>query len=388
MGNIFDIINIPLGYALKFFYELTSSYGVTLFLFAVIVKLLLFPFGIKTQKNSVQMAKLKPKEQAIRKKYAGRTDKVTQQKLNEEIMALYKEENYNVMGGCLPLLIQMPIIFALYNIIRNPLTYISGLSADVVTPIIDKAKELLGNANIDQITALTAIEAHPTDFAALLPAGFEPINFKILGGLIDLSVTPSADLWSPLIIIPLLNLVLSFLSMRITRKLTFQPSMAPGGANGADPTAATNKLMDFTMPLLTLYMGYTINAAVGLYWIFQTGLSIVQSFLLYKMFPIPKITEAEYAAAEEKYGKKKKKRTDDTIEGQYKDTDEKEGSGIAGSLSMGEMKDTSGAGQSSGEDSEEDDRETGLSDHPKGISPAVKSNYQKTGKKYNVKKKK
>ncbi len=100
MSSIWDIINIPLGWIIKISYSLTHNYAVALFLFALILQIILFPLGIKQQKNSVKQASLRPKEMAIRKKYAGRTDKPTQQKLNQEIMELYQRENLNPVGGC------------------------------------------------------------------------------------------------------------------------------------------------------------------------------------------------------------------------------------------------------------------------------------------------
>ena len=105
-------------------------------LFAVLVKLILLPFGIKQQKTSIKQARLRPKEMAIRKRYAGRTDRVTQQKMQNEIMDLYQREGYNPMGGCLPLLIQMPILLILYQVIINPLKYICGWSVDQLSNII------------------------------------------------------------------------------------------------------------------------------------------------------------------------------------------------------------------------------------------------------------
>ena len=121
------LISPAFGWLFKLFYNLTQhQYLLTLLLFAIVVKLVLFPFGVKQQKNSLKQARVRPKEMAIRRKYAGRNDRATQQKMSEEIMRLYQEENVNPMGGCLPLLIQMPVLFALYDVIRNPLTYILG----------------------------------------------------------------------------------------------------------------------------------------------------------------------------------------------------------------------------------------------------------------------
>ena len=129
---MFDIINVPLGWIIKVCYQLTNNYLVALLLFAIALQLILSPFAIKQQKNSIKQAKLDPKVRAIRKKYAGRTDQATQQKMNNEVMELYQRENFNPMGGCLPLLIQMPILFALYNVVISPLKYICGFGKEVV----------------------------------------------------------------------------------------------------------------------------------------------------------------------------------------------------------------------------------------------------------------
>ena len=131
--NIMDIINVPFGYVIRFCNTLVNNnYLFALFLFAIIIEVVLLPFSIKQQKNSIKQASLRPKEMAIRKKYAGRDDNPTKQKMTQEIQDLYQKEGYNPMGGCLPLLIQMPILLALYNIVMNPLKYICQLGADTI----------------------------------------------------------------------------------------------------------------------------------------------------------------------------------------------------------------------------------------------------------------
>ena len=132
---------MPFGYLLKFLnFIVGNHYILALLLFAILVEILLLPFGIKQQKNSIKQAKLRPKEMAIRKKYAGRDDNPTKQKMSMEIQELYQKEGYNPMGGCLPLLIQLPIIIALYNIVMNPLKYICGLSEETISSIIEVVK--------------------------------------------------------------------------------------------------------------------------------------------------------------------------------------------------------------------------------------------------------
>ena len=105
-----DFIYSAIGKFLGWLDGLTGSYVLALFFFAIIVELVMLPFGIRQQKNSIKQAKLRPKEMAIRKKYAGRNDQPTQQKMSQEIQELYQREGFNPMGGCLPLLIQFPIM--------------------------------------------------------------------------------------------------------------------------------------------------------------------------------------------------------------------------------------------------------------------------------------
>ena len=127
-----DFIAIPFGYVIEFFYNITQNYTLALLLFALVVKVVLFLFGIKQQKNQVKQARLRPMEMAIRKKYAGRNDKPTQMKMNEEIQKLYSEEHFSPLSGCLPMLLQFPIIIALYNVVINPLRYMLHFSAEKI----------------------------------------------------------------------------------------------------------------------------------------------------------------------------------------------------------------------------------------------------------------
>lgn len=127
MSGLFDIIRIPFGFIIKWLYGLTNSYLVAILLFSVLLKLIMFPFGIKQQKNSQKQAKLRPKENVIRKKYAGRNDRATQMKMNTEIQELYQKENFSPLGGCLPMLVQMLVLLAVYAVVRTPLTYTANL---------------------------------------------------------------------------------------------------------------------------------------------------------------------------------------------------------------------------------------------------------------------
>ena len=307
MTSIWDIINIPLGWILKIGYELTHNYALALLFFAVVLQIILFPLGIKQQKNSVKQASLRPKEMAIRNKYAGRNDKVTQQKLNEEIMQLYQRENFNPMGGCLPMLIQLPILFSLYNVVMSPLKYVCGLSVDAITAIQAKVYELMSAANITGFEAYAegkavrqielvnrmrelGVENFVDNAGKVISEDILP-NFTVFGGMMDLSQTPSFTNFNLLLLVPLLTLIVTYGSTFITRKLTYNPN--PDAQNDM-----SMKIMNLSMPLLSVYISFTVAAAIGLYWVFRNILSVIQQLILVKMFPIPKFTEEDYKAAE------------------------------------------------------------------------------------------
>lgn len=129
LSAIFDFIRIPFGFVIKWIYGFSGSYLLAIILFAVVLKIVMFPFGIKQQTNSQKQAKLRPKENVIRKKYAGRTDRATQLKMNTEIQELYRKENFSPFGGCLPMIVQMLVLLAVYAVVRTPLTYTAKLPA-------------------------------------------------------------------------------------------------------------------------------------------------------------------------------------------------------------------------------------------------------------------
>lgn len=302
-----------LGYIIRFCYSLTNNYALALLVFAVFVKLVFFPFGIKQQKNMVKQATLRPREMAIRKKYDGRTDQKTQQKQQEEIMQLYRDENYNPMGGCLPLLIQFPILLLLYKVITKPLTYICQFSSETIAAINAKIEELISaGADITASAAAGSYSAEITTITQMNELGLEKFadiegfvshtipNFEIFGGL-NLAYTPSFKNFSWLLLIPLFTLVFTLLSSKISKKLSYQAPSAQDAAN-----SSTMKIMEYSMPLLSTYICFTVPATIGLYWIYQNILSILQQVILYKLYPYPKFTEEDYKAAEKAVGADKK----------------------------------------------------------------------------------
>lgn len=301
------------GWLMKWCYELLEDFGgyaVALLAFSLIVQLILFPFGIKQQKNSMKQAKLRPKEAAIRKRYAGRTDKATQMKMQEEIQKLYQEENFSPLSGCLPLLIQFPILIALFYVIKSPLTYISGMDEslvlslnDFMAGISDVFKEGAKINAIDEISLIREINANFDVVLAEFPKLSEYVlpNFGMFGDFIDLSLKPTVAFdgqWS-LLIIPVLTFASAYFGQKLTRKFTYQ---SPESAEAQ----SSMKLMNVMMPLFSAYLAFIWPAAMGLYWTYRSVLSFIQQFLLSRMYPIPVLTDEELRAAEKAYAAQNK----------------------------------------------------------------------------------
>ena len=300
-----------------------NSYLITLCIFAIILEILFLPFGIKQHKNSIRQAKLRPKEQAIRKKYAGRNDQATMQKLNQEIQELYQKEGYNPASGCMPLLLQLPIIMVLYWVVIDPIKYVFGYSAEfnsfmyaylnnagVTVKSTNGSVELLNkiaeNANLFTFDKLSQCCSNPQAVLDCVNKITENrLNFNI--GPVNFAEVPAFDFSSInalLLLVPVLTFFVYFFSMKINRKLTFQPTQSVDNRQ----QACSNNMMDFTMPLMSVYITFIVPAVIGVYWIFKSILGVIKQFILTKSMPLPVFTEEDYKAAEkEVLGKQPKK---------------------------------------------------------------------------------
>lgn len=276
------------GTILSWFNSLTGSYALALLLFALLFKLIFLPFSIKTQKNQILMAKLRPKIAKIEKKYAGRTDRVTMQKKQQEIMELQQQEGYSMLSGCLPMLIQLPIIIFLYNVIRNPLSYICHASASV----LEEVKAVIGSATADEISLISEINAYiaKNGVDAITAAGLnvESIpNFQLFG--VNLAQTPSFTNFSILILIPILAAAFQWLSMFLMRKMSGNTQLQAAD----EQSQMSMRMMDLVFPLMTLFFAFNFSGMLGLYWIYQSVISILQQYILTKAMPLPTYTEEE-----------------------------------------------------------------------------------------------
>ena len=291
-----------------------GNYLVGICIFAVLVEIVMLPFGIRQQQNSIKQAKLRPKEMAIRKKYAGRNDQATQQKIAQEIQELYQKEGYSPFGGCLPLLIQFPVLIVLYNIVVDPVRYILGFTAESSSALATfcttaKAagglghKITSGRGSIEALSFIGDKFEGLKDFAFFANSGelsaamesADSLSFSL--GPINLGLTPSWNNFSaeylPLLAVPVLTFVVYFFSMKLSRKFTYQPTTAQDAQTGC-----SNSMMDITMPLMSVYIAFIVPAVVGVYWIFKSLLNTLKQFILSRVMPIPTFTEEDYKAAE------------------------------------------------------------------------------------------
>ena len=313
-----------LGSMLSFFESFTGGYALALLLYALVFKIVFLPFSIKQQKSQIALAKLTPKIELIKAKYRGRTDQRTMQKQQQEILELQQKEGYNPLSGCLPLLIQLPLIMLLYTVINNPLSYIAKPVEDIEDPdmntiivdVCDDIKSLYpDDKNIQalqpekrgQIQLIDAIYKFVEDkdgkFAENTELNTRELriarienhgldietipNFTFLG--VNLAKTPSFKDFSILCLLPFLVAAVQWLSMWLTKKMN-----GTGLQQAQDAQAqASMKIMDFVFPAMTLWMAFSFSAMLGLYWMFQSILGLAQSFILSKAMPLPKYTEEE-----------------------------------------------------------------------------------------------
>ena len=289
--------------------------------FAIVLEILMLPLGIHQQKNSRKQAKLRPKEMAIRNKYRGRNDQTTQQKLNQEIQELYTKEGYSPMSGCLPLLLTMPFLLALYYVVIDPMTYIFGAPTELTSAFLTFADAPLAaggmglslGSNRGTIEVLSLIREQGLSLDGLANFQYFANSSECLSALSGLSDSiPSFSLFglnmgmtpgftskaqAVLLFMPVLTFVVYMFSGKLSRKFSFQPMQQTEGQT--DPAqGCSNKMMDWMMPAMSAYFTFVVPAAVGLYWLFKSVLSTFKQFILFKAMPLPTFTEEDYKAAE------------------------------------------------------------------------------------------
>lgn len=305
MSTIGYYICVPFAWLVRLFYDLTNSYGVALILFTLVIKLIMLPFQMKSKKSMMRMSRVSGQMQELQKRYAK-----NQAKFQEEMQKLYEEEGVNPMSGCLWSFLPLPILMALYSIIRQPITHFMMLSKDVLQTVVqsvaDAGVDLTNIVMMDKVTGAPALKDGLYQMAAYgqinlvkavqemglsTPDGWFNVNYKFLG--LDLTATPWEYIksftftWAVIgvILIPILAGLSQFVFSKLTMKTQPQADAAGG---------ASMKSMMYMMPLMSVYIAFIMPAALGVYWIAQSVFSLIQEAILNKTFSA-KLSEEEEA---------------------------------------------------------------------------------------------
>lgn len=278
---IYDYFSIPFGYIIGFFYEISNNYLLSLLLMTIFVKLILLPSSIKQQKGMIKTQRMQPKLRRIKEKYAG-----NQQKINEATQELYAREGYSSMaGGCLPMLIQFPVMMGVFAVNYKLLSYVLKIPKDVI--------EVL-KAEVLKISDLTAYEKQGLRLELTVITRFDELdlsaipvetvtkinefidNFKFLG--VDLSRIPSVKMGLDLLwLIPVLTGVTSLMMAVYTwlRQRKTNPEMANNPSMGC---------MSLMSPALSIFFSFKFPASVGVYIIMSSLLSFIQMIITNAIF--------------------------------------------------------------------------------------------------------
>lgn len=328
MTAIFSLFAGPLGWLMRQIYKLIPSYFVALILFTVLTRLILFPLSIKNQKSQADRARLAPRLERIQKKYAQ-----DRQKAMMKQQELYEKEGVKMTGGCLPMLVQMLVLFSVIAVIYKPLTYIQQVPQDQINTCINVAVENMDEKEdkdritnmknegsyyrelylFDEINDTTRpqmidalMEKHelPEGKAADVVAAIEKTGkeFSIFG--ISLLEVPTEYgirpnwLWLIVLASGLSAFASGQLSMKYSKAAMSMEQQQAGGCSNA---------MMYMMPLMSLIFSFTVPAGVAVYWTFSNLLAMVQTVVLNAMWNPAKIR----AQAEAEYAERRRKRRED-----------------------------------------------------------------------------
>lgn len=290
-----SIITVPFSWLLMTLYDLFQNYGLAIILFALIVNLVLTPFMGKSKASMMRQQRLQPRLNELQRRHGA-----NQQKLNEEIQKLYREENIKPLGGCLWSLIPFPILIALYSVIREPMSVMMGMTEEAVAAV-QAALEKLGAFSMDALSnqqqayyEIFLSQAAHENLAAVQAVApeFQDISYSFLG--LNLGVVPNWHFWEfdfssmetflpafGLFLIPFISAFLSWASMKISMARTASPA---GTEQQQAQTESMNKSMQIMMPLMSVWICFIMPASMGIYWIANSVFGMIRDWGLTKYY--------------------------------------------------------------------------------------------------------
>ncbi len=308
-----QILLSPFVWILQLFYNLFQNYGLALFFFAFLVKLILFPASIKGKRGMIQMNMLNGQVQKLQKMYGN-----NKERYNLEVQKLYEKEKVSPMGGCLWSFVPILILFPLYEIVRRPLTYMMGLSAEAISAVAEKAGWAAAAAANGWAASFTGGGYEELYLASLITPdkvsglqsavsgaeGLFSINFNFLG--INLAAVPKLEFWTiagglGLFLLPVISAVTGLLFSLISTKTNAINQQS-------QQNNPTNKTMLIISPLMSLWIGFIMPAALCVYWIAQNLFSMLQEFVASKLLKKDYEKAAAEAARREAEEKEEEKR--------------------------------------------------------------------------------
>lgn len=280
MSNPLDLLALSMGKFLLFIYNNMSflSYGLAIIIFTFFIRLLLLPLMVKQYRSMAKMQEIQPQMQELQKRY--KNDK---EKLNQEMVKLYQENNANPAGGCLPLLVQMPILFALYWVISQPLKFMMGKDPAIIQELINTVpsdSQVMGMPDLSIVNYYGNNPDLLSNVSGLLEKS-DLLNMHFLG--LNLGLMPSWQIekilgsgqYAGLLLIPILAAVTTFISVKFS-SMQNKPS-----ADNAMAASMTNS-MTTVMPFMTAFFAFSVPAGLGLYWIIGNVIQVCQQLYMNK----------------------------------------------------------------------------------------------------------
>ena len=294
---MFEFFANIFGYMLEIFYNIVSNYGIAIILFTVLIKILLLPLSIKQQKTLKKSAKIQEKLKVIQFKY-----KNNPEKLNQEMINLYRNEKMSPFSGCLTAIIQFILLISVFYLVKSPLTFMQKVPAENIgkyTQQLQEANKTLNNVypEIDLIREYEFLkEKNPED------GNIEKLNLKMDFLGLDLSKVPQQNMGDyKVYIIPILYIISSFISIRMSTSMQEKinkknkekdntivedstgKELIVKEENEIDAVMQTNKMMSWMMPLLSISIAFVAPLGLALYWLVNNILMIAERLVLNKI---------------------------------------------------------------------------------------------------------
>ena len=263
---LYKLISTPFGYVMRYIYEFVGNYALSLFLFALLVKVLMIHMTIKQKKSMLEQQRIQPMIQKIQKTYAR-----DQRRMQEEMQNLYDREGISPMAGCGTMLLTFPILIGLYGVIIQPLTYFMQVNADQIAEIARILSYDTASAGYHFQIELASIIYEHFDKVAHVAESLMRVDFSL--GPISMAAKPEFSQPGILWLLPIVSAATSYLMSWMTQKMN--PMQ-----NANAQAQSTNKTMMMMMPLMSLWFGFILPVGLSFYWICNNILAIVQELFM------------------------------------------------------------------------------------------------------------